>query len=376
MPVLKRIVRLVVGARGADYLRRLLARGRLAWFRLALRWPVLARLHYLAFSSAFDREIQAVLAGHLAFEENKQGSESVNYFLRRCVHRLEKGLIMRPPRTVFALDFIAAAVDVYRTSYSGLNSDERQWATDVFERYFETVSTHPVIDRARGVFASCSGTSVPSSSERFVPNPRSHAEIATVTLDELMALSVRRRSVRWYEQRPVPHDLIDQAIRIAALAPSACNRQPFEYRIFDDPCLLPKVAQLPPGIAGYAANIPVMVVLIGRLRAYPEPRDRHVIYIDGGLSAMAFMYALETLGLSSCPINWPDMANLEASMKSTLNLAADERVIMLMSVGYPDSAGLVPNSRKIPLDALRSYNTTASCHEKTAKASVRYGGTQ
>ena len=37
----------------------------------------------------------------------------------------------------------------------------------------------------------------------------------------------------------VPREGIDQAMRAAAQSPSACNRQPFEFRVFDDP-VLPK----------------------------------------------------------------------------------------------------------------------------------------
>ena len=33
----------------------------------------------------------------------------------------------------------------------------------------------------------------------------------------------------------MPRDLIDKAISVAAMAPSACNRQPFYYHIIDEP---------------------------------------------------------------------------------------------------------------------------------------------
>ena len=48
----------------------------------------------------------------------------------------------------------------------------------------------------------------------------------------------------------------------------------------------------------------MIIVIVGELDAYEYDRDRHLIYIDGSLAAMTFMLALETLGLSSCPINW------------------------------------------------------------------------
>jgi len=70
---------------------------------------------------------------------------------------------------------------------------------------------------------------------------------------------------------------------------------------------------------------------------------------------MAFMYALETLGLSSCPINWPDVQPQERMMAQELGLAPDERVIMLISYGWPGPTGLVPFSSKREHDQLRQF---------------------
>ncbi len=40
--------------------------------------------------------------------------------------------------------------------------------------------------------------------------------------------------------RPVERSKIDRAIAVASQAPSACNRQPFVFRVFDDPELVEK----------------------------------------------------------------------------------------------------------------------------------------
>jgi len=177
-----------------------------------------------------------------------------------------------------------------------------------------------------------------------------------VEYEDFLRLSRRRRSVRWFLPDSVPRELLDKALTAAAEAPSACNRQPFEFRIFDDPGRVAEVAALPMGAGGFAHNIPVLVVVTGRLSAFFHPRDRHVIYIDGSLAAMGFMLALETLGLSSCAINWPDIPERERAMAEALDLAPDERPVLLMAVGFPDPEGEVACSRKQSLDHLRSYD--------------------
>ena len=92
------------------------------------------------------------------------------------------------------------------------------------------------------------------------------------------------------------------------------------------------------------------------LDAYFDERDRHVIYIDASLAAMTFMLALETLGLSSCPINWQDVAEFESKIRNILQLKTIERPVMLISCGYPDKDAKVPFSEKKDLDEIRSYN--------------------
>ena len=61
-----------------------------------------------------------------------------------------------------------------------------------------------------------------------------------------------------------------------------------------------------------------------------------LVYIDGSLAAMQLMLALESLGLSSCSINWPDVEERERQLAKILGLAYQERTVMLLAVGYAD----------------------------------------
>jgi nitroreductase len=281
--------------------------------------------------------------------------------LVRNTHRLEKGLIMRPRREVFALDYIEETVRAYEAamrSHSANNGGFDRglvWVHDVLEEYFAVTGSHPKIDPLRERFA---GLPKPhrTSPERWIPYRRDLSMPPPVRFDELEALCQRRRSVRWFLPEPVPRELIDKAMRVAAQSPSACNRQPFVFHIFDDRELVQQVASIPYGVIGYEHQIPVIVVVVGQLRNFFDARDRHLIYIDGALAAMSFILALESLGLSSCCINWPDLPDREKKMAELLSLEPDERPVMLIALGWPDPEGLVPRSVKKPLSLLRRYN--------------------
>ena len=117
-----------------------------------------------------------------------------------------------------------------------------------------------------------------------------------------------------------------------------------------------EVSNLPMGIKGYAHGIQMLIVVVGNLDAYFDERDRHLIYIDASLSNMTFMFALETLGLSSCAINWPDIESLEVKMEKILALEKYQRPLMCMAVGYADPNGKVAFSEKRNLEYIRKFN--------------------
>ncbi|MFT5547949.1 MAG: nitroreductase [Rheinheimera aquimaris] len=95
-----------------------------------------------------------------------------------------------------------------------------------------------------------------------------------------------------------------------------------------------------------------MIVVVGDLSAYEAERDRHVIYIDAALASMQLMLALESLGLQSCPINWPDVEERERAMAQKLSLDYWQRPVMLLATGYAMPEGGVPYSQKKPAELL------------------------
>lgn len=345
-----------------ERLERLKDRLQLPLLFLASKLELLAALYYAFFSMTFWREHKAVISGRLRYLRDQGNPLTIKYVLRRNTHRLEKGLLMRPRRPVFALAYIEQTFEAYnlaRTDPSPhpgiVRREELEWCSAVLTQYFEVTGSHPLIDRLREKFDPMEATQA-DRAPVAAPYLRDLEAPAEVAFDDLLQLARRRRSVRWFQPKPVPRELIDQAIEVAALSPSACNRQPFEFRIFDDPELVPKIASIPMGTSGFSHNFPAVAVVIGKLSAFFSERDRHVIYIDASLSVMALAFALETLGLSSCCINWPDIQIKERAMAKAIGLEADERVIMLMAFGYPDPGGMVAYSQKKPIDELRSYN--------------------
>ncbi len=315
-------------------------------------------VYYTFFSNSFNREFRAVLLGRKSYFDNLEQNAGSEFLLRRNTHRLEKGLLMRPLKDVFALDYIEETVKNYldlKSNYSVNNRESATflWSRDVLQQYFQTVASHPVIENAKKEFYENGKDETCEDNVKKIPYKR--FSNSKVNFDDFYELCIQRRSVRWFLDKQVPRDLIVKALNAAKYSPSACNRQPFTFRIFDEKESARRVGAIPGGTRGFSENFPAIAVVVGDLSAYPFERDRHVIYIDGALASMSFMFALETLGLSSCPINWPDVEPTEQKMDIELELKPYERPVMLIAFGYPDPDGLVAFSEKKSIDEIAFF---------------------
>lgn len=313
---------------------------------------------FFVVTGAFNDEKRAVLAGnrkHFSGEKN----QNHQMFLRRSIHRIEKGLISKPMRKSFAADYIGRTVKTYSNlvvAQDAFDAGEAQWARDVLARYFEATaeSGDSRVKNARksweGVWHAETVVNVdlsPFPYSPMVPSKELFAAVAEVAR--------HRRSVRWFEQKPVPRELIEMAAEVGLTAPSACNRQSYRIELLEDEALRQTVAAIPMGTAGFSEQIPLLGVLVGQHRGYEHHRDRHAIYVDGGLFSTGFILALESLGLSTCCINWPEIPQLNDRMSHALGLRDDERVIMLIAIGYGIDAQKVPRSHKRDLKGLLSW---------------------
>jgi nitroreductase len=306
----------------------------------------LASIYYALFSRKFGREHKAVLAGKTEYQKSLKDINKTSVLLRRNTHRLEKGLIMQPRRDIFAEQFIGETLKIYQRAIElgNLDLDENKWVMDVLTEYFKVVKDTKTITKARYIFDQIAERD--KQIERFIPYPFDNLPKTNIEFDELHKLFIKRRSVRWYQNKEVSMALIENAVKLASLAPSACNRQPYTFYVSQNKEKAVELAKCAGGTPGWVENIPCIIVIVGDLSAYPYERDRHLIYIDSSLAAMQLMLALETLNLSSCSINWPDVEVAENKMRNLLELKPYERPIMLLSVGYAQNKGLIPYSQK------------------------------
>lgn len=332
----------------------------------------LSSLYYAFFSRHFDLEHKAFLQARLEFLSRRdRPNRHPNALLRRNIHRLEKGLCMPSRKRVFAVDFIPETIGIYGKIVSLLwnePTNEILWAHDVLYKYMEYCGNEPEIARYSEQFLKlpkprmstgfACDSDLPRFSEEGSRTPFTHNRLgpSALSFDEYEALVLRRRSVRWFTARQVEKEKLEKSFKLAQTSPSACNRIPYKFFCFDEPDKVSQCASLAMGTAGYADQIPALIVVVGDLANYFHERDRHLIYIDASLAAMTLIYALEVQGLSTCVINWSDVPEREKAMAKFLKLNSHERPIMLIATGYADGNGSVPYSSKKEADFVRIFN--------------------
>jgi nitroreductase len=164
---------------------------------------------------------------------------------------------------------------------------------------------------------------------------------------------MQRRSIRAYQAKPVPRDMLRAVIEAANEAPSAMNSQPWRFVVVEDAearkkllaAALPQAkkitelvkdadperyemikkryAELPDPVY-YSAPVVVFVIGRGRYAAHSCP-----------LACENMMLAAHSLGLGCCWVGFGSMVTEDAGARSLLELADDEVIFGPILIGYP-----------------------------------------
>ncbi len=177
-----------------------------------------------------------------------------------------------------------------------------------------------------------------------------------VRFADLKALYEQRRSFRDFAARPVEIDRVEAAVRMSQLSPSACNRQPCRVHAVQDGQLKAKVLSHQNGNAGFGHLAPLVLVITADMAYFFDATERHQPFVDGGLFTMSLLYALQAQGLVTCCLNWCVHAAQDIALRRLLPIKPSEQVIMLVAVGYPQDATLVPHSHRKPTEHVLAWH--------------------
>jgi len=142
-------------------------------------------------------------------------------------------------------------------------------------------------------------------------------------MDNILA----RRSIRHYvDNKPVERDKIQALLQAAMAAPSACNLQPWEFVIVDDPA---ELEAMKPFIRGGQFNAPMAMVVCARTEYVPWPGNGWQIDCAAAIENM--MLAAVEMGLGSLWIGDFD----QQKVREYLCVPQGVELVNIVYFGYP-----------------------------------------
>ncbi len=147
-----------------------------------------------------------------------------------------------------------------------------------------------------------------------------------------------RRSVRKFEDKPVPLDLVIKAIEIARFAPSAWNRQPWEFIIVTDKTKINALANVHKW-ARPVSNSNLAVIVFSRKDVSP---NTHLV--DGSIATTYFWLGLHCVGLTTV---WILATGYEEKIREILKAPEELVPIAIFPIGYPAEKPKTPARKSL-----------------------------
>ncbi len=204
--------------------------------------------------------------------------------------------------------------------------------------------------------------------------------------DDLWQAMFTQRAIRYWQEKPVPRELLERVVAAAAKAPSGSNTQPWIFVVVDD---LEQRAAIGAALRGiFEATEPLQqliasgeksddkterlmlkgarafftqlekapAMIIPCLYRLTSPTQDPSTLLAGSsiyLAVQNLMLAARALGLGTVMTTVQMM--LDANLRSILSIPEDAHPVALIPIGYPD-ANFGPTTRK-PLDEILRWNT-------------------
>jgi len=151
-------------------------------------------------------------------------------------------------------------------------------------------------------------------------------------MDILTAIQ-NRRSIRKFTAQKIERQILEELVRLGALAPSAMNQQAWRFVIIDEENLLQKIPEFSP-YASFAKNAPAAILVctdskLEKISGFLEQ--------DGAAAVENILLAASSFGLGATwTASYPLMDRVEGFRK-LLNIQ-DETIVplALIVLGYPD----------------------------------------
>jgi len=167
---------------------------------------------------------------------------------------------------------------------------------------------------------------------------------------ELKEAIEKRKSIRGYEDKPIPEDKLLRVLEAARLAPSGGNSQPWKFIVVRDSKRRQKLAQAAAGQT-FVAQAPVVIAAVATKPKIVMMCEVPEYAVDLAIAVDHMTLAAVDEGLGTCWIG----AFSQDEARDILHVPAKYQIVALFPLGFPKQSGN-PKMRK-SLNEIVCYET-------------------
>lgn len=278
--------------------------------------------------------------------------EKMQYTLLRENHVIEKGMSLRHPKKGFGKEkvkHLLQYLDLYVNRYADKDASFLKYPMSTIRGYIAYMKDSGVeISDVESLYMQLlikTGFSEVEERVGIVPITREY--ILSECKKDFESLLKSRHSIRYFKDVPPDINLIKEALVMAQLTPSACNRQGWKVHIFSGNKSL-ELLKWQGGCRGFEEEMKFSILVTADLKAFLS-YEVHQAYVDGGLYAMNLINALHSLGIGTIPLSTAFDCYWLARLKK-FGIPDNEVPILIIGIGeMEDQFNVASSVRKDPV---------------------------
>jgi len=173
---------------------------------------------------------------------------------------------------------------------------------------------------------------------------------------DILNLLKSRRSIRIYQDKPIPQDLLLQILEAGRWAPTGANLQPWHFVVVSDQETRERIGEVARFFfikSSHVEKAPVLLVL-----GFDTRKGKYGRY-DVTLAGGNMMTMATSLGLGTCWIGAFD----EKKVKEILDIPENIEVIGLITLGYSEEKAEAPP--RVELEKIVHWESWSNVKRKT-----------
>ncbi len=162
-------------------------------------------------------------------------------------------------------------------------------------------------------------------------------------MSELMTIIKARKSIRAYQAKPLPKEVVKAVLEAARYAPTARNAQELEYRVITSQSLIEKLSagiivsmqkegmpfMGPPGAKpDFFHGAPLLLIVTA-------PKDNYWAAVDSGLAVQNVMLYAASVDLGTCFIGMAKLIEKDKNLLKLLHIEDNMSIVAAVICGYP-----------------------------------------